>query len=397
MLLTVLALAVLLTALGWYVAKDVFAPYVACPGVWLLTILIYYVMPSTLYPVCHQAPLAISLWMVGFFVSALLVEHVTPNASAEAVNRQPNALMLKAYFVITLLVVPIICGTILWQAFTKEPETMFRYMRIMNVGIDDNIKAPDFGPLIYFTSLAFVTMFFAYMYFKSKWAIGLVVFMNLLYALITMSKTVFLSVIFSSLYFAYIRKVIRLKHMAIGICGFVALSFLLQSLRSVDESVETNDFLSLYLSSSMVAFDYFAKACSSVNFGENTFRLFYAIGHSLGLTAEPVNVILAYVSVPEITNTYTGLYPFYTDFGYTGVFVFSIIYGVMYGYLYKKSRTGGKSQLILYSIFLTFLLLEFLGEFIFTNLSMFLQYVFFAIFPFMIKAKSQQHSPCIDR
>ena len=46
-------------------------------------------------------------------------------------------------------------------------------------------------------------------------------------------------------------------------------------------------------------------------------------------------------------------------------------------------------QLILYAIFLTFLLLEFIGEFIFTNLSMFLQYMVFAVLPFFIKGKSQ--------
>ena len=52
------------------------------------------------------------------------------------------------------------------------------------------------------------------------------------------------------------------------------------------------------------------------------------------------------------------------------------------GYLYKKSRTGGKLELILYAIFLTFVLMEFIGEFIFTNFSITIQYVFFAILTF---------------
>ena len=48
------------------------------------------------------------------------------------------------------------------------------------------------------------------------------------------------------------------------------------------------------------------------------------------------------------------MYPFYEDFGNIGVFVFSIVYGIFYGFLYKKSRTGGKIQLVLYAIFFDF-------------------------------------------
>jgi hypothetical protein len=41
--------------------------------------------------------------------------------------------------------------------------------------------------------------------------------------------------------------------------------------------METNNFLATYLSSSIVAFDYFAVPDSAVQFGEHTFRLLYAI------------------------------------------------------------------------------------------------------------------------
>lgn len=389
MLLIALLLAVMLTAIGWYVARDLFAPFVAAPAVWAAAIIVYYVLPAGFYPIERQFPFPLIVWLSGFFVTSLLVTSRTAPASDVAIAREPNRSVLRFYIAITLTVIPLISFMVIWKAFTTEPETMFRYMRVMNTGRDENVEPPEFGPLIYFTAMAFVMMFFAYLYFRSKWVIGSVVFMNLLFAFITMSKTVFLSIIFSSLYFLYTRGKIKLKHMVIGIAVFAVFAFILQTARQVDDDVETAGFLSLYLSSSMVAFDYFAEACSSVNWGANTFRLFYAVGHAVGLTSEPTEVILPFVSVPDLTNTYTNLYPFYTDFGTWGVFVFSIIYGAVYGYFYKKSQTGGKMQLILYAIFLTFLLLEFIGEFIFTNLSMFLQYMVFAVFPFFIKGKSQ--------
>ena len=82
------------------------------------------------------------------------------------------------------------------------------------------------------------------------------------------------------------------------------------------------------------------------------------------------------------------MYPFYEDFGNIGVFVFSIVYGIFYGFLYKKSRTGGKIQLVLYAIFLTFVLMEFIGEFIFTNMSVTIQYIVFATLPYLFSKQN---------
>lgn len=50
MLLIALLLAVMLTAIGWYVARDLFAPFVAAPAVWAAAIIVYYVLPAGFYP-----------------------------------------------------------------------------------------------------------------------------------------------------------------------------------------------------------------------------------------------------------------------------------------------------------------------------------------------------------
>lgn len=86
------------------------------------------------------------------------------------------------------------------------------------------------------------------------------------------------------------------------------------------------------------------------------------------------------------------MYPFYKDFGLFGLAFFSIIYGCIYGFLYKKTRTGSKQGLIIYAIFLTFLLVEFIGEMIFTNLSQTLQYVILTALPFIF---SNENDKCV--
>lgn len=389
MLITVLLFAIILAVLGAYVSHDAFAPYVAVPTVWIVAILIYLFMPSTLYPICNNFPLALLIWLLGFSISSICSERYTPACSQASRARTPNRKILNAYIVITWITIPVICSLYIWQAITEDPQYVFRYLRMMSTGQDDNITPPNLGILMYLTSLSFICLFFAFLYTKNKWVIGSIVGLNLLFAITTMAKTSLLSVFFSSLCLCYFIKKISIKQIVMGMTFFVIACFVLQTVRQGSEEMETNSFLSLYLSSSMVAFDYFTLPASSIMLGEHTFRIIYAIGHAIGFTEAPTDTILPFVSVPDITNTYTNLYPFYVDFGMLGVFFFSIVYGGIYGYLYKKSKTGGKLELILYAVFLTFILMEFIGEFIFTNLSTFLQYIFFTALPFMFNKQAK--------
>lgn len=384
----VLILLLVMAIVGWHLSKDIFAPYVVAPGVWSVIILIYYLLPSELYPIRNDFPMALTVWSLGFFVSSCAAEYFTSGTSRLSVPKIPNMKILWVYVLITLTIVPVLCITVFVIALLEEPETMFNYLRIMNTGLDENIEAPDFGPLVYCISVAYVTLFFVMTYLNKKWIIYSVFFVNILYAFISMAKTNFLCVLFASLYLGYIRKIISKKQLLYGFLVFIIICFAVQIARLGDD-FSMLEFLSTYLSSSMVAFDYFAEPSSSIHFGENTFRLFYAIAYALGSGIQPVQTILEFVSVPISTNTYTCLYPFYTDFGFVGLFVFSAIYGIFFGFLYKKNKSNSNFAQILYAIFLTFLLLEFIGEFIFTNLSLNIQYVVLTFLPFMFSKKEE--------
>lgn len=388
MLTLVLILVLAMAVIGWHLSKDIFAPYVVAPGVWAAVILIYYFLPSDLYPICHDFPMALALWSTGFFVSSCFAEHVTPASSPEAQTRQPNMTVMRIYVLLTLTVVPVLCISVFVIALLTEPETMFRYLRVMNTGLDENIQPPDFGPLVYCVSVAYITIFFVMTYFKKKWVIYSVFFVNLLYAFTSMAKTNFLCVLFASLYFGYVRNIVKKKHLLYGSIIFIAICFIIQMAR-VGEDFSVLEFLNIYISSSMVSFDYFVEPASTLNFGENTFRFFYAVAAAFGSDIKPIQTVLEFVNVPDYTNTYTFLYPFYKDFGLMGVSAFSIVYGLFYGFLYKKNKSGGSMEQILYAIFITILLLEFMGEMIFTNLSLTFQYIILVVLPFMIPNSKQ--------
>lgn len=388
MLLMVFVILLLLTAGGYYLSRDLFSPFVLQPGVWSFVLLLFQLLPHGFYPLVNDFLPALLLWNVGFLFTAYVTFYYTPSSSRSSQERKPSSLLLGIYFWTSVVLMPIVIGLTIWIAYVEDPVNMFRYLRIMNTGVDEEIEAPDLGILYYLVSMTYVLLFFMLLYVKKKWMIAVVLVLNLMFAFVTMAKTVFLSVIFPFLYIAYRNGKIKVRHFLYGLVGFVVLSFVLQSFRSASsqddvEAVEATPFISLYLLSSMPAFDTYVESASASEWGGHTFRLFYAIGHALGMEGEPEDTILPFVGVPELTNTYTVLYPFYIDFGVFGVFFFSLCYGCAYGFLYKKTVTGGKMAEVIYAIGLCFIMLEFIGEFFFTNLSQEIQHIFFVVLPFL--------------
>lgn len=388
MLFIVFFILLILALAGFYIIKDVFSPFVIQPGIWCFILFLYIILPHGFFPLQNQFLLVLLIWNIVFLCFSYLSYYYTQPASQRAVAAIPNKFILDLYFWISLCTMPVVIGLTIWVAYVEDPVNMFRYLRVMNTGIDENIEVPDLGVLYYIVSMNYVLLFFLLIYEKRKWPLFLVFVLNLLYAFVTMSKTVFLSVILPLLYVAYLGKKIKTKHLFYGLVGFIVLSFLLQSVRSAasQENVELVDgtsFISLYLLSSLPAFDYYVVPASSHDFGGHVFRLFYAIMQRFGVDVQPEEVILPFVGVPELTNTYTILYPFYIDYGLWGILIFSMLYGWVYGVLYKKAMTGSKFAQILYAIALCFIVLQFIGEFFFTNLSQELQHIFFVILPFI--------------
>lgn len=373
---------------GWKISLDIFAPFVITPLVWAFVLFCFVAFPHNLYPIGGKFLGNLLVWVIFFFLSSILAYYKTSDTSETSAQLLPNSRTIKWYVILTILLMPIVISVTIWTAFINDPVNMFRYLRIMNTGVDENIEAPDLGVLNYLVSMAYVTLFFSLLYIKKKRILSIIIVLNLFLAFITMAKTTFLCVILSSLYILYVKKIVKIRHIAYGLLFFVLLSLILQSLRAASSqddvvAVDLLDFFVLYILTSISAFEHFVLPGSAVHWGENTFRFFYAIFYSLGADIPPIKTILEFVSVPVETNTYTVLYPFYKDFGTVGILFFSVIYGFIYGYLYKKTATGNKFALIIYAMFLNYIMLQFIGEFLFTNLSMEIQHLVFAILPFL--------------
>ncbi|GIM56332.1 hypothetical protein CAPN006_07260 [Capnocytophaga canimorsus] len=159
-------------------------------------------------------------------------------------------------------------------------------------------------------------------------------------------------------------------------------------LRSFHEEGGINAFdtISGYLLAGMPAFDTLTYYLEE-QIGSYTFRFIYAVANVLGANYQLTHAILPYTYTPVTTNVYTVMFPFYKDFGYIGVGFFSFIYGAIYTFIYRKGGKNAQFFVLLYAMFFPYILLQFMGEFIFTVFSSHLQSVIFLLIPYFLKFK----------
>ena len=191
----------------------------------------------------------------------------------------------------------------------------------------------------------------------------------------------FIQLLLVSFIIKFFSKKIKIKSIIFVFSGLLLLFYLIHSLRESD--FEIMSYFQAYFFSGIVAFD---NVPITINWeGDNVFRFFYAIAHAINPNipvSEPIFDYCVISNAGHMTNVYTGLYPFYSDFGYAGIGVFSVLWGSLAGYLYKKAFVS-IPFLLLYSILIVYVSLMFFGDFLCANFSLSLQYILFILLLFI--------------
>ena len=367
-----------------YFKKDILAPFNLIIIVWSIVILTY-IIYNPYYEVVNRFDFCILVWTFIFFISALISYKIKlPKIQWPfSIRDTANPRIIKIYILISFLSMPYILYKTFENALAAGSSNIFLYLRMMNTGLDETIDKLNLGVLPYFIGLLLIVYLIKLSERNSKKIIlsGLLL-LNLLITMLSMSKLSLFVILSSSLMILLIQKRISVAKAFIGFIGFILLSIAIQALRSATGDVSV-DFFSGYLLSGMVAFDYFEPTVSINPIGgDHVFRFFYAFMNSFGADFYVQNTILDYTSIPNQTNVYTVMHPYFNDFGYTGLFVFAIINGAIVGGLYRKSKTS-MVYLIVYSLFGSFILVQCLGDFVVMNLSTTIQYLFYAVIPFI--------------
>ena len=383
---------IVLLILGLKVSNNnIFSPSVITPAIWAAMLLMFFILDHNLPPLSYQFLVCIMLWCGLYTISSMLAQATT--RATTLYNRTPSQTILNLYFLIALCTFPLFLQYA-YTAITMGPTGHWAIdLRLASTG-----KHPCFSEPIGFLyvgiwRVAYIIELVNYSK-KNRIRVLLLLFFMLSYGIITMSKLVFLELFISTAYILYANKKIKLKHLIIGGLILIQVFILMQTIRNNlgDSDKERNDFFVLYLIGHMSAFD-ILEPCSSTYFGENVFRMFYAILNYFKISSiEPVAEHLPWISEPLRTNTYTTMYPFFKDFGYIGVVIFAIFNGLLWGTIFKKTTDNDKMYIVIYAFFIHIIIDQYVNEMIFSSLSGNIKKLILLLLPYFFRIRKKEIS-----
>ena len=361
---------------------NIFSPSVITSGIWLAVLLLYTFLGSHLNPLTDKFLSAIDIWVTLFCVSSLFIQALSLSRN----NRiEPSQLARNIFFYASLVTFPLLILHAYEIVKLGTSSNWMADLRSAAVGGIKGINIEDSNP--FYVVIWLISYFIELFYFskENRMRVAVLFFMYFLFGFITMAKLHFLILILGSLYILYYKKSIKLKYILVGMVLLCVIFYGIQLLRAKDKANNPgNSMIELYLLSPSPAFET-VRPASSTKFGENVFRIVYAIEYKLGFTdKEPVDTLLNFVYVGVGTNTYTVLYPFYKDFGVAGIGFFAIFLGLILGYIYNKAEDGDVLFIIIYAFLLTEIIMQYGAEIFFTNLSLNLKRIIIALLPFLI-------------
>lgn len=355
--------------------RQIFSPWNTTLIVWIIILTLYTFVHKELYAVSEQFVYGITIWVFTFTISSALTFIIFPSykkAPWQVCEKNVDIITL-----ITLILVPIAVYKAVQHAFMLgSPDGIFSTLREQAVNPEEN----QLGIVKYFVYVINTLLIVEIWRDKiRKWRLLLVIGLCFLFFIATMGKMTLFMYIFTSLYLLYEKGKISLKPIFFGSLFLIALVPLMYILRGSSEN-ETDaevigNLLIIYSVTSIIAFGQLSP-CSSSQWGEVTLRFFYGILNSLGFNINtPPPIVQDFCLTPLPTNVYTVLSSYFKDFGFTGIFAFALIEGVIIGAIYKSSKTGNNLMTYLYAYIFTLLVTQFVDEQIFQGLSSIIQMV----------------------
>lgn len=264
-------------------------------------------------------------------------------------------------------------------------ENIFLNMRLASAGlVESEYNVGIFGYGKTFTIVTLLVYLLIYKVGQSKIRIYILFFMYFVLSVLAVGKSQFLFLIISMFLVWNFTKKISKKTIFIGLVFLVVTFSMLQLARS-NENEEKDNVISgmfyTYLFGGLPALDLITNSeMKSSEFGQNSLQFFSRFIKSFGNSSNKTESTYendityeGYLFVPNPTNVYTIIGPFWLDFRYYGVAIFGFLYGLLFGFLYKRALQMKIYGIVTYCLFVSALILPFFGEFIFAYLSYFIQ------------------------
>ena len=256
-----------------------------------------------------------------------------------------------------------------------------------------------YGVFEYVFPVAFVSFLIELLIYrndKPRTRLYVLAFLNVIIMFITMAKSTILFTILSALVIVNFKRRISSRKMLW--CGMTIFAFMasFQLLRSGgDDAGDTiSDMFYVYTLGGVPALDQIVNSeMTSETKGQYMFAFFHnAVSKLEGEKKRPEKTHKndltdehGYVFVPLPTNVYTVVGPVWIDYGWLGVLLGGLMTGSFAGIFFRLARKGFLWAVIVYAYFTCVLLLQFFGEYVFTNLSYLIQIILLSLFAYKFK------------
>lgn len=343
---------------------DFFSPWSLTLAIWG-GLLVLYFLQGTLDPIGPQFLTNFILWIGTFIPASFLTFILTKDESLTSPVERGKSIDVNMQLFYVLLVVSLLF-TILYAKWIYGIVSQFDTEDLLfNIRLYAVYKTDSPGILILTQGLNFSLFLTAiWLYPKiSKLTIALIVAINLLLEFSMMEKSGILIMVLSTLFVLYEKRIIKLRSIGITLLGIIVLFFFFNMSKEAQEqeSVDFMDFLGIYVTSPIVAFEKLRITITD-GWGGNTFSDVFPYLRYFGIHLESINRLQDFVYVPVPTNVYTIMQPFYNDFGTMGVAVFGLLYGWGAGYVYRKFYDGSNTYKCIYTFLVEVIIIQFYNE-----------------------------------
>ncbi len=362
-----------LLALLVFNIKDIknqpFSPWNLTIIVWT-TIAILYLLQTSLYPLSDRFYLCCTMWLLSFYTMSKTQCRKNIKKENNDFRDSINPKILYAYYLLIIVGLPLYSSAYLNAIGGFSIEAL--------ADIRDNAVNGDvaLGYLFFIPALCkSVLLIELYLFKPNRWKnLVFAITINIIPAIVILEKGYLAYIFISVMFFLKKKEYIKTSSLAYLSIGFFVIMFVFNALRTMAVSdSKIQDFAALYCVSPSVAFCNLTTG-QSAQWGEHTFRFFYAILHSLGLASNPVSNWYEPVFVPIRTNVFTIMEPYYYDFGALGVLIFGIIDGFFCGKIYNSFlKKKGIVITCIYAYITHILILQFFQEYFLVSLSVTIQ------------------------
>lgn len=341
---------------------------------WLIAFLPGVVFYDKFYPLTETT---VNAWFLWFSITSFCFFILQPSSLDNVYKHIEQPRLLPWRYSPIIVILAIWLGYRIWVVGNTGQNQFFLNLRLASNGIDEY---GSLGSVMWCYQLVMALFIFEQLnYVRSRRAERWwLFFWLLLFAVGTMGKFAILSPIFIWVITAGIQKRISFLKIVTTVIISIALMLCAHFIRSGEGSnIDLLNMLAIYTYSPIVAFGYMDFPPPD-HFAQYSLRFIYAIGYALDLTqVKPIDVIMDYVAVPQLTNVYTVLMPFYLDFGILGVAFFALIYSFLFGWLYSLVNKKNSFYLACYLALLMVLFSQFIIESLFLTLSRHIQIIIF--------------------